>query len=75
MLNGVPISARQEAGALAAGELALSAAHAHTVVHPVHLSMLKGYAGSIFEDVLARVEEVRFSFPGWLREAFPVCFV
>ena len=71
----VAIPWRQETGALVAGELALSGTYAHTAVHPVSLSKLHGRAGSVFEDVLARVEEVRFSFPGGPQEAFPVRFV
>ena len=71
----VAIPWRQETGALVAGELALSGTYAHTAVHPVSLSKLHGRAGSVFEDVLARVEEVRFAFPGWPQEAFAVCFV
>ena len=68
-------SGRQETGALGAGELALSGAHVHTAVHPVRLSKLQGHTGSVFEDVLASVEGVRFAFPGWPQEALPVCFV
>ena len=71
----VAIPWRQETGALVAGELALSGTYAHTAVHPVSLSKLHGRAGSVFEDVLARVEEVHFAFPGWPQEAFPVFFL
>ena len=69
------ISGRQETGALGAGELALSGAHAHAAVHPVCLSKLQGRAGPVFEDVLASVGEVRFALTGWPQEALPVCFV
>ena len=31
----VPVSRRQETGALGAGELALSGTHAHAAVHPI----------------------------------------
>ena len=75
MVIGVAISGRQETGAFAAGELALSGTHAHMSVHPVGLSELQGRAGPVLEDVLARVEEVRFAFPGWPQEAFSMCFV
>ena len=44
-------------------------------VHPVRVSELQGSADLVFEDVLARVKEVRFAFPGWRQEDFPVCFV
>ena len=71
----ITVSVRQETGALVAGVLALSGTHTHTAVHPVRLSKLQGRAGLVFEDVLARVEEVRFAFPGWPQEAFAVCFV
>ena len=69
------MSGRQETGALVAAELALSRTHAHTSVHPVLLSKLQGRSSSIFEDVFASVEEVRFAFPGWPQETFPACFV
>ena len=71
----VAVSGRQETGVLVAGELSLSGTHAHTAVHPVRLSKLQGHTGSVFEDVLASVEGVRFAFPGWPQEALPVCFV
>ena len=71
----VAISGRQETGAFGAGELALSSTHTHAAIHPVCLSKLQGRADPAFEDVLASVEEVRFAFPGWPQEAFPVCFV
>ena len=71
----VAVSGRQETGTLVADELALSVSRAHTAVHPVRLSKLQRRAGPVFEDVLTSVEEVRFTFPGWPREAFPVCFV
>ena len=71
----VATSGRQETGVLAAGEIALSGTYAHVAVHPVCLSKLQGCAGPVFEDVSASVEEVRFAFPGWPQEAFPVCFV
>ena len=71
----IDVSGRQETGALWRGR-------AHVERHPhacgdtrVCLSKLQGRAGSVFEDVLASVEEVRFVFPGWPQEAFPVCFV
>ena len=69
------ISGRQETGALGAGELALVDSHVHAAVHPVCPSKLQGRAGPVFKDVLASLEEVRFAFPGWPQEAFPVCFV
>ena len=71
----VAVSGKQETGALVAGKLALSGTHAHTEVHRVRLFKLQGRAGSVFEDVLASAEEVRFAFPGWPQEAFPVSFV
>ena len=71
----VAVSGKQETGALVAGKLALSGTHAHTAVQLVRLSKLQGRAGPVLEDVLARVEEVRFAFPGWPQEAFSMCFV
>ena len=71
----VAVSGRQETGALGAGELALVDSHVHAAVHPVCPSKLQGRAGPVFKDVLASLEEVRFAFPGWPQEAFPVCFV
>ena len=71
----VAVSGRQETGAFGAGELAWSGTLTHAAVHPVCLSKLQGRAGPVFEDVLASVEEVRFAFPRWPQEAFPVCFV
>ena len=71
----VAVSGRQETTALGAGVLALSGTYAHAVVHPACLSKLQGRAGPVIEDVLASVEEVRFAFPEWPQEAFPVCFV
>ena len=68
------VSGRQETGALVAGELALSSTHAHAEEHAVRLSFM-GRAGPVFKGVLARVEEVLFAFPGWLRGGFPVCLV
>ena len=68
----VAVSGRQETGALGADELALSSTHAHAAVYPVCLSKLRGRAGRVFDDVLASVEEIRFAFPGWPQEAFPV---
>ena len=66
----VAASGKQETGALVAGELALSGTHAHTAVHSVRLSKLEGCAGPVFEDALARLEEVRFAFPGWPQDVF-----
>ena len=57
------------------GEFALSDTRAHTAPHPVRLSKLQERAGSVFEDVLARVKEVRFAFSGQPQEAFLLCFV
>ena len=71
----VAVSGRQETGALVAGKLALSGTHAHTAVQLVRLSKLQGRAGPLFADVWARVEEVRFAFPGWPQRAFSVRFV
>ena len=51
----VAVSRRQKTGALVAGELALSGAHARTVVRPINLSKLQGRAGPVVEDASARV--------------------
>ena len=71
----VTVSRRQETGALVTGEFALSDTHTHTAAHPVRLPKLQRRFGPVFEDVLASMEEIRFAFPGWPQEAFPVCFV
>ena len=60
------VSKRQEMSVLVAGEFELSGTQVHTAVHSIRLSKLQGRAGPIFEDVFARVKEVRFAFPGWL---------
>ena len=65
------VSRRQKTCTLVAGELALSGTHAHTAVHPVRLQQLQGRAGPAVEDVLARVKEVRITFPRRPQEAFP----
>ena len=71
----VAVSKRQETGNLVTVGLASSGTHAHTTVHLVHVSKLQDRAGPVFEDVLASLAEVRFAFPGWPQEAFPVCSV
>ena len=71
----IPVPKRQETVALAPGEVALSGTHAHTAERPIRLSKLQGRAGPLFADVWARVEEVRFAFPGWPQRAFSVRFV
>ena len=55
LLVDVAVSRRQKTGALVAGELALSGAHARTVVRPINLSKLQGRAGPVVEDASARV--------------------
>ena len=45
------------------------------MVHPIRLSKLKGGASPVSKDVVRRVKEVRFAFPGWPREAIRACFV
>ena len=75
LLVDVAASRRQKIGALVAGELALSGTHAHTAVRPVRLSKLQGRTGPVVEDVLARVKEVRFTFPRRPEKAFPARFV
>ena len=75
MAVDVAVFRRQETDALAVGELALSGTHAHTAVHPAHLSKFLGCASPVFKDVLAGIEEVRFAFPRWPQEAFPVSFL
>ena len=69
----VAVRVRQETDALVAGEFALSGTHADTVVHSIRLS--EGRVVPVFKDVLASVKEVRFAFPGWLQDVFPVCYV
>ena len=71
----VPVSRRQETGALGAGELALSGTHAHKAVRSVFMCKLQGRAGPVFEDVSASVEEVRFAFRGMPPLAVHVRFV
>ena len=71
LMIDVAVSGKQETGALVVGELTLSSTHARTAVHPVRLSKLQRRAGTVF--VFARVEEVRFAYPGWPREVFSVC--
>lgn len=75
LLVDVAVTRRQKTGALVAGKLALSGAHAQTVVCPILLPTLQGRTGPVLEDVLARVKEVSYTFPRRPQDTFPSCSV
>ena len=57
------------------GEFPTGGADTHVAVEAIGLAVLVGGASPVLQDVVLRVLEIRFPFPGGTSETLPVGFV